>query len=145
MSWHSAHGRVMLFIDSKPFTTISYHWDIDIYRFPSSDNRKEFWVHALKEPDNGSSFAFERFYVTGMSGGLIHRLIMFPLWLPTLLLSLWPAIALTRHIKRRYFSPGICRNCGYDLRGTPSGVCPECGRTSNVPPDKESTPAKIEA
>ncbi len=23
--------------------------------------------------------------------------------------------------------PGHCR-CGYDLRGTESGVCPECGR-----------------
>jgi len=24
-------------------------------------------------------------------------------------------------------APGSCAQCGYDLRGTPSGVCPECG------------------
>ena len=53
--------------------------------------------------------------------------IQFPLWLPTLLFGLWPATALTRHVKRRYFTHGICRKCGYDLRGTLSGVCPECG------------------
>ncbi len=52
----------------------------------------------------------------------------FPLWLPTLLFGTWPAIALSRHIKRRYFTAGICRKCGYDLRGSPSGNCPECGR-----------------
>ncbi|MBN2448306.1 MAG: hypothetical protein JXO22_16385 [Phycisphaerae bacterium] len=25
--------------------------------------------------------------------------------------------------------PGKCRHCGYDLRGTTSGRCPECGNT----------------
>lgn len=24
--------------------------------------------------------------------------------------------------------PGHCRNCGYDLTGNVSGICPECGR-----------------
>jgi len=65
-----------------------------------------------------------------------------PTWLPVLLFGTWPAIALTRHIKRRYFSPGICRKCGYDLRGSPSGVCPECGRGSNPTHDDQPTPSK---
>ncbi len=51
-----------------------------------------------------------------------------PFWLPTLLFGAWPAVALVLHIKHRYFTVGICRKCGYDLRGSPSGVCPECGR-----------------
>ncbi len=68
------------------------------------------------------------------------RFIMFPLWLPSILFSIWPAISLILHIKRRYFSPEICRKCGYDLRGSPSGVCPECGRA----PSKEKTPAEAE-
>lgn len=25
------------------------------------------------------------------------------------------------------FPPGCCRECGYDLTGNVSGVCPECG------------------
>ncbi len=58
--------------------------------------------------------------------------IGFPLWLPTLLFALWPAIALFRHIKRRYFTQHICRQCGYDLRATPSGICPECGHEQTV-------------
>ncbi len=64
----------------------------------------------------------------------------FPLWLPTLLFGTWSAIALKHHIKRRYFTEGICRKCGYDLRGSPSGVCPECGLASNPPSNKESPP-----
>jgi hypothetical protein len=34
--------------------------------------------------------------------------------------------------KRRYIrrlEGGLCGNCGYDLRGTVSGICPECGNT----------------
>jgi hypothetical protein len=64
----------------------------------------------------------------------------FPLWLPTLLFGTWPAVALTRHIKRRYFTDGVCRSCGYDLRGSPSGICPECGRSSNPQRCKQSPP-----
>jgi len=28
----------------------------------------------------------------------------------------------------KQFPDGTCRKCGYDLRGTTSGICPECGR-----------------
>ncbi len=55
-----------------------------------------------------------------------------PTWLPILLFGLWPAIASARHIKRRYFTQHICRKCGYDLRATPSGICPECGHEQTV-------------
>lgn len=72
---------------------------------------------------NTSAFQSQNFKLTN---------IRTPLWLPTLLFGLWPAVTLTRHIKRRYFTPGVCRKCGYDLRGTPSGVCPECGHGAAV-------------
>jgi hypothetical protein len=34
-----------------------------------------------------------------------------------------------RQLLRR-FNHGCCLNCGYDLRGSPTGVCPECGKSS---------------
>jgi len=48
-----------------------------------------------------------------------------PLWLLFLLVAaptgrLW-------WVDRRRVQPGKCRQCGYDLTGNQSGVCPECG------------------
>jgi hypothetical protein len=56
------------------------------------------------------------------------RLIV-PLWGPVALLLAYPALAflsgaLRRHRRRK---KGLCQNCGYNLTGNVSGVCPECG------------------
>ena len=41
---------------------------------------------------------------------------------------LWMLVAGPRSLNRkRRRMRGLCANCAYDLRGTPSGVCPECG------------------
>ena len=37
------------------------------------------------------------------------------------------AIVVYRCLKRPSPSPGCCRECGYNLTGNVSGVCPECG------------------
>lgn len=47
--------------------------------------------------------------------------VMIPLLYPTLFLW-W----LAWRIRPRRITPGHCQ-CGYDLRGNVSGVCPECG------------------
>ncbi len=54
-----------------------------------------------------------------------------PLWLPTLLFAIYPAIAvLCRRIRGRLSSdPSLCSQCGYNLTGNQSGTCPECGTT----------------
>jgi hypothetical protein len=37
------------------------------------------------------------------------------------------AIIVYRRLKRPSPPPGCCRECGYDLTGNVSGICPECG------------------
>ncbi len=52
-----------------------------------------------------------------------HQLFV-PLWIPTLLIAI-PSFLLWR--RNRKLPEGHC-NCGYNLTGNMSGVCPECGR-----------------
>jgi len=66
---------------------------------------------------------------------------------------LWPAIALisvalafwaARQFRLSQASPGLCPNCGYDLRAS-KDRCPECGTPIRTPPPKQSnaeTPQK---
>lgn len=50
--------------------------------------------------------------------------IFVPIW-SLVLLSGVPTVWLWYRDRRRRH--GLCANCGYDLRGSVSGVCPECG------------------
>jgi len=47
-----------------------------------------------------------------------------PLWIPT---ALCGVLAWMIHRALNLQSPGHCHQCGYDLFGNTSGVCPECG------------------
>ena len=53
-----------------------------------------------------------------------------PLWFPTLLTAILPALVVwrrTSHAGRRRGASRVCTACGYDLRATPDR-CPECGK-----------------
>jgi len=56
--------------------------------------------------------------------GHISVTIYFPGWFLALLTGL-PTAWLWYRERRR--APGLCINCGYDLRGAEHNVCPECG------------------
>ena len=59
-----------------------------------------------------------------------HRSIVHvPLWLPLLVFLVFPAVAFIRGPLRRWRHrrEGFCAECGYNLTGNVSGVCPECG------------------
>ncbi len=111
ISSETALGRMLIFIEISAPTEAACNWHIGAYRFPGSDLRKEYWVYRLKSPRNGSSFSYGSLGSLRLNNWASKR-VMFPLWLPTLIFGLWPTIALTLHIKRRYFTHGICRKCG---------------------------------
>ena len=53
-----------------------------------------------------------------------------PLWIIALLLAAYPLYVWARgpHVRRRHrLKHGLCLECGYDLTGNVSGICPECG------------------
>jgi hypothetical protein len=52
-----------------------------------------------------------------------------PLWIPLAVFAAYPTLALIQAPVRRWrrYRKGRCLNCGYDLTGNVSGVCPECG------------------
>ncbi|MCH7814156.1 MAG: hypothetical protein IID40_09070 [Planctomycetes bacterium] len=74
-----------------------------------------------------------RFYPDRIGFGFVCSLLEVSIWLPLALLSVYPAIAFARFVRgpiRRWRRrrKGLCAECGYDLTGNESGVCPECGK-----------------
>lgn len=70
------------------------------------------------------------------SGGRLH-VFTIPYWLILVATAPYPlylvvADPLRRRRRRRR---GLCPMCGYDLRGSPSGVCSECGWGGAMSPD----------
>ncbi len=62
------------------------------------------------------------------------NVVVFPLWLPFLLIAL-PTGYLFWSDHRRRMRIGCCEKCGYDLTGNKSGMCPECGMMTVVKKD----------
>ena len=61
-----------------------------------------------------------------------HRLtiLIVPLWMLFILFAAYPLVAFARGPVRRWRQRkrGGCQNCGYNLTGNVSRVCPECGK-----------------
>jgi hypothetical protein len=62
-------------------------------------------------------------------GGPADFYVVFPVWLPLLLVCIMPAFWWRKHRKFRRIERvrlRLCPTCGYDVRGS-AGKCPECG------------------
>jgi hypothetical protein len=81
----------------------------------------------------------ERWFPPMLGGGSAAYLPLSPLWpgfvADTALyaaawwLLIFAPLPLYRAGRRRFrVSRGMCGSCGYDLKGSPGGACPECGR-----------------
>jgi len=54
--------------------------------------------------------------------------VVVPLWIPTLLFAIYPAVSVGRFVRRRGRKRrGVCVNCGYSLKMLTVPRCPECG------------------
>jgi hypothetical protein len=63
-------------------------------------------------------------------------IIFLLLFIPGLLtLALIVAVALPRAVRdQERLKHNLCMNCGYDLRASADGICPECGHRAFEPP-----------
>jgi hypothetical protein len=58
------------------------------------------------------------------------RAVVLPLWLATLPWAVQRVLHRCRELRaRRRVRAGLCKECGYDMRGSAT-VCPECGNSS---------------
>lgn len=120
------NGLVLSAVDGRARV---YVWDITMYRIDykpgldvtwnESPPLVEWWpyMHVGTEPA-GYALPGRYMYIFAM-----------PLWMISLgfLGGWWGARRAGWH--RR---PWECRRCGYDLRGLPEPLCPECGRRTKV-------------
>jgi hypothetical protein len=72
-----------------------------------------------------------------LSIGFGHICMLVPLWAPLAVFGTWPLVAgarfaLRRRRLRHRRKLGLCLHCGYDLRGSESPRCPECGTTRSA-------------
>ena len=83
-----------------------------------------------------------RIYTTGslepsVGYKIVHHTIRLPMWLLAALVAI-PTGLLWHRVRRVLFDH--CQQCGYNLTGNTSGICPECG--TPIPKDyKEPAPA----
>ena len=75
-----------------------------------------FWASSVRPRLSGWVQVFNTAYI---------KAIRIPLWMLFLPIA---AVSLLAWRRARMRRPGHCLNCGYDLIGNVSGVCPECGK-----------------
>ena len=77
----------------------------------------------IRAPLGDRSFSIGLLYVARYSGGILS--VSLPLHIPVLISLLLTGFSRRAQVKSE--SPLACKNCGYNLTGNTSGICPECG------------------
>ncbi|MEM6333190.1 MAG: hypothetical protein AAF823_07620 [Planctomycetota bacterium] len=113
-------GATYVFVwdDGPRLTVIDWGWEPINYQG---------WGNVL--PSITGSNALFRVYRAPMFSGAPPSLhVMFPGWVPVVLLAAWPLASLLIARRRGLECvEDVCVECGYDLRGLTSDACPECG------------------
>ena len=101
---------------------------------PYLSPRPRMWVSFSPLSPVSQSRGFEFYHVLSPSAGGPTLRIVAPHWFVLTLTASLSSWLLYRSWRRPRRKPGLCRHCGYDLRGNPaSGRCPECGSPTWAP------------
>ncbi|UCE62367.1 MAG: hypothetical protein JSU63_11760 [Phycisphaerales bacterium] len=105
----------------------------DIYytsRLTAHDPRRSTTEHIPWDVGSHWGFGYQSSLVPGPRG-VTHKstALTAPLWAVVVLFGIYPAIVFIRgpRTRRQRKTKNLCADCGYDLTGNESGVCPECG------------------
>jgi hypothetical protein len=99
---------------------------------PSAEWRGRGWIQQEESDtsaitNNRSGFAAVGGQVVkGVDWAATRSAVVVPTWLIAALLAVPSAGVIVHRIRQSCRSPGLCPNCGYDLRASPRR-CPECG------------------
>jgi hypothetical protein len=120
--------------------------------------KKGFWVYVPNRAGFGwgrqleiNSAYLESMLPTGgcVLGVLSARYAVLPYWFLSAVTALLPSLQVWRWAVGRWRNsrrPGACRQCGYDLTGNTSGVCPECGTNCTTHEDRiRKIPAEMQS
>jgi hypothetical protein len=142
----SAHGRLLFGrnqVDDNSGT--AEEWE---KKYPASPGGAgiRYWTGPASQIGNDTVHLYQRLgFDSGTSEFGTHgrrhtvvRFVIFPWWLVIVMFCAAPVWAAARwlvrfpsELRRRR---GLCVKCGYDLRATESGKCPECGTPTGAPP-----------
>ena len=129
--------RVVVVSPFLGFVAIAEHSDPITIASPQFTDARvlETWPNtpALLSPFEIAPLLFRWPFVETIPGSTT---VWIPHWMLALVFSLVPGITVLRrcasiHTTRVRESRGLCSMCGYDLRGSPGSVCPECGTKSH--------------
>ncbi len=84
-------------------------------------------------------FSDERIIPLGPEAIETDLSIKIPLWMLTLLAAVYPLWTFIRGPFRRWWRlrKSLCMKCGYNLAGSVSGICPECGTECELTPEDQ--------
>lgn len=98
----------------------------------SGDN---LWVDGRVHSGYGWRFLGVGYAYLIFPGGQATRIFFAPHWLIAAMLSAYPTLRIWRRWRSRPCGYPTCAQCGYNLTGNVSGICPECGTPIVVSPN----------
>ena len=109
-------------LDKPSVAFIRRHVGLSLPPLTNGDQIPHYWIDLYLRGEE-RSFALRPYTLCTYSNG--SRTITIALYIPFLAIGIPTAVFFIRN--RRRFPPGHCAECGYNLTGNVSGMCPECG------------------